>query len=104
MLYVCVRDVMDVVFSVCIVRRGVLGASISNGECFVMQMLYVCVLCVSSGRSDCCVLNDLHFVNAESRLLLTPSCCGECFKICRDLCACTEMVWMCVRYGSLGRR
>ena len=23
MLYVCVRDVMDVVFSVCIVRRGV---------------------------------------------------------------------------------
>ena len=26
-------------------------------ECFVMQMLYVCVLCVSC-------LNDLQFVNA----------------------------------------
>ena len=26
MLYVCVGDVMDVVFSVCIVRRGAVGA------------------------------------------------------------------------------
>ena len=26
MLYVCVRDVMDVVYSVCIVRRGAVGA------------------------------------------------------------------------------
>ena len=24
-------------------------------ECFVMQMLYVCVLCVSCGSSQCCV-------------------------------------------------
>ena len=28
MLYVCVRDVMDVVFSVCIVTRGVVGVCI----------------------------------------------------------------------------
>ena len=28
MLYVCVRDVMDVVFSVCIARRGAIGASV----------------------------------------------------------------------------
>ena len=28
MLYVCVRDVMDVVFSVCIVRCGVVGARV----------------------------------------------------------------------------
>ena len=33
-------------------------------ECFVMQMLYVCVLCASYGRSQCCVLHDLQFVNA----------------------------------------
>ena len=26
MLYVCVRDVIEVVFSVCIVRRGAIGA------------------------------------------------------------------------------
>ena len=26
MLYVCVRDVIDVVFSVCIVTRGAVGA------------------------------------------------------------------------------
>ena len=28
MLYVCLRGVMDVVFSVCIVRRGALGARV----------------------------------------------------------------------------
>ena len=28
MLYVCVRGVMDVVFSVCIVTRGPVGASV----------------------------------------------------------------------------
>ena len=28
MLYVCVRDVMDVVFSVCIATRGAVGARV----------------------------------------------------------------------------
>ena len=32
-------------------------------ECFVMQMLYVCVLCVSCGSSQCCILLDFQFVN-----------------------------------------
>ena len=34
-----------------------------KGECFVMQMLYVCVLCVSCDSAQCCVLQDLQFVN-----------------------------------------
>ena len=25
-------------------------------ECFVVQMLYVCVLCASCGSSQCCIL------------------------------------------------
>ena len=33
-------------------------------ECFVMQMLYVCVLCALCGSSQLCVLHDLQFVNA----------------------------------------
>ena len=33
-------------------------------ECFVMQMLYVCVLCASCGSSQCCILHDLQFVHA----------------------------------------
>ena len=33
-------------------------------ECFVMHMLYVCVLCASCGNSQCCILHDLQFVNA----------------------------------------
>ena len=74
-------------------------------ECFVMQMLYVCILCASCGSSQCCVLHDLQFVNAgrgckrrpfgrgilqswshnclvgshECLLLFTPSCCSGCF-------------------------
>ena len=33
-------------------------------EGFVMHMLYVCVLCVSCGSHQCCVLHDLQFTNA----------------------------------------
>ena len=33
----------------------------------------------------------------EVCLLFTPSCCSECFY---DLCAYTEMLWMCVLYVS----
>ena len=33
-------------------------------ECFVVQMVYVCVLCASWGSNPCCVLRDLQFVNA----------------------------------------
>ena len=32
-------------------------------ECFVMQMLYACVVCASCGSSQCCILHDLQFVN-----------------------------------------
>ena len=32
-------------------------------ECFVMQMLYVCVLCASCGSSQSYMLHDLQFVN-----------------------------------------
>ena len=88
-------------------------------ECFVMQMLYVCVLCASCGSSQCCVLHDLQFVNAgrgcnrrpyrrgilQSRSHRSHNCfigSHECllphlvavsaFIICSGLCACTEML------------
>ena len=51
MLYVCVRGVMDVKFFVCIVTHGAVGDRVWKYECFVMQMLYVCVLCASCGSS-----------------------------------------------------
>ena len=44
-------------------------------ECFVMQMLYVCVLCASCGSSQCCVLHDLQFVNANAAFCMTCSLC-----------------------------
>ena len=101
MLCVCVGDVMDVVFYVCIVRRGAVGARVWG----VFRHADVCVLCASCGSSQCCVLHDLQFVNAgrgcnrrpyrrgilqsrshncfigshECLLLFTLSCCSECF-------------------------
>ena len=74
-------------------------------DCFIMQMLYDCVLCASCCSSQCCILHKLQFVNAgrgckkrpygrgilqsrsydcligshECLLLFTPSCCCECF-------------------------
>ena len=39
-------------------------------ECFVMRMLYVCVLCASCGSSQCCVLHDLQFEVPLSMSLL----------------------------------
>ena len=50
MLYVCI---WDVVFSVYNVMRGAVGARVQYGKygCFVMEMLYVCVLSASCGRN-----------------------------------------------------
>ena len=100
-------------------------------ECFVMQMLYVCVLCSSCGRSQCCVLHDLrslvmlvgdargdHMEDAYSRavlitalyvamsvsLCLPHSLAVSAFIICRGLCACTEMLWVCVLDVSFGSK
>ena len=101
MLCVCVGDVMDVVFYVCIVRRG---AVLVYGVCECL--LCICCMFVSCmSSSQCCVLHDLQFVIAgpgcnrrpyrrdilqsrshncfigshECLLLFTPSCGRECF-------------------------
>ena len=50
-------------FSVCIVTREAVGARVWD-VCFVMQMLYVCVLCASCGSSKCCMVHELQFVKA----------------------------------------
>ena len=40
--------------------------------CFVMHMLYVCVLCELCGTPQCCVLHDLQFVShMEEACLMT---------------------------------
>ena len=44
MLYVCVRNVMDVVFSVCIVTRRAVGAC--AWEICVLRNAYVVCLCL----------------------------------------------------------
>ena len=62
MLYVCVRDVMDV-FSVCIVTRETVGARVWE-VCVFRHEYVVCVFCASCGSSKCCILHKLQFVNA----------------------------------------
>ena len=99
-------------------------------ECFVMQMLYVCVLCASCGSSQCCILHELsllmlvedargdHMEETYSRaglltallVAISVSFClphpvaVSAFMICRGLCACTEMLWMYVMYVSFGSK
>ena len=51
MLYFCLCKGCCVF--VCIVTRGAIGARVLEYESFVMQMLYVCVLCASCGSSQC---------------------------------------------------
>ena len=87
-------------------------------ECFVMQMLYVCVLCASCGSSQCCMTCSLlmlvddarsdHMEEAYSRsglmtalyVTMSVSFClphpvaVSAFMICRGLCAATEMCCM----------
>ena len=118
MLCVCVGDVMDVVFSVCIVRHVAIGQVLVYGECecFAMPMLYVCVLCASCGSSQCCILHDLQFVNDGrgcnrriTALYVAMSVSPHpvavsAFMICSGLCVCTEMLWMCVLYVSFGSK
>ena len=86
--YVCVRSVMDVVFSVCIVTRGAVGTRV--WELRVFRHVDVCLSC---GSSQWCIRHDLQFVNGrgilqsrshdcligihERLLLFTPSCCCE---------------------------
>ena len=36
-------------------------------ECFVMQMLYVCVLCASCGSSQCCITYSLLMLVEDER-------------------------------------
>ena len=47
MVYVCVGDVMDVVFSVCIVRRGAVGARIWGVGVFRhADVVCFCLVCI----------------------------------------------------------
>ena len=119
MLCVCVGDVMDVVFSVCIVRRGAVGAFVWGVGVFRHADVVSCVHPVA-------VLHDLQFVNAGRGCNRRPYRRGilqsrfhncfigshEClqlfpvsaFMISRGFCACTQMLWMCVLYVSFGSK
>ena len=84
MLFVCVLGVMDVVFYVCIVTRGVVGARVWE-VCVFRHADVVCLLMLVEdargnhmeellSRSHDCLIGS-H----ECLLLFTPSCCCECF-------------------------
>ena len=67
-------------------------------ECFVMQMLDVCVLCASCVSYQCCILHDSQFVNVAlgckrrqmedvySRAGLMTALCHECLLLFTPSC------------------
>ena len=57
---------------VCIVMCGVAGGRVWEVECFIMNMLSVCVLYTSCGSSQCYLLHDLQFVNAGRGCKMRP--------------------------------
>ena len=89
--------VMDVVFSVCIVTCGAVGACDEKYECLVMQMIVSCVHPVAVLNAAFCMTCSLLMLVEDARgilqsrshdciigrheclLLFTPSCCCECF-------------------------
>ena len=47
MLYLCVRDVVDVVFSVCILTRGAVGAGVWEVRVFChADVVCLCLVCI----------------------------------------------------------
>ena len=130
MLCVCVADVINVVFSVCIYceacscRCSCMGSvNVSSCRCcmFVSCEHHVAVL----NAAFCMTCNLLllvedargdHMEEAYSRAglitaLLVAMSVSFClphpiavsaFMICRGLCACSEMLWMGVLYVSFG--
>ena len=127
MLCVCGGDVMDVVFSVCIVRRGAVGARVC-GMLVFRHMFVSCAHPVAVINAAFCMTCRLlmlvedaiydHTEEAYSGLitaLLVAMGVSFClphpdaviyFMICRGLCACNEMLWMLlyVSFGSKVRR
>ena len=61
-------------------------------ECFVMLMMYVCVLCASCGSSECCVL---HYC---SLLMLVEDARGDHMEevYSREVCLCVLRCCGCV--------
>ena len=66
MLCVCVVDVMDVVFSVCIVRRGAVGVSVSVSSCRCC-MFVSCVHPMAALNAAFCMTCSLLMLVEDAR-------------------------------------
>ena len=86
MLYVCVRGVMDVMFSVLLSRVELYG----KYKCFVMQLLYLCVLCASSMLHSLQMLVEDargdHMEKAPNDTVYKRCCCHSGYKLLCKLC------------------
>ena len=110
MLYVCVRYIMAVVFSICIVTRGAVGGrvwevSVSSCICcmFVSCVHPVCILwqfpmlnsawlsvCQCCSRMQEVTIWKRHIPEAVSQL--PNPVAVSAFIICSGVCTCTEML------------
>ena len=58
---------MDVMSSVCIVKREAIGARVWEVKCIVMQMLYVCVHPVAFLNAALCMTSSLFMLVKNAR-------------------------------------
>ena len=97
MLYVCVRSVMNVVISVCIVTRGAVGARVWEVFChsFRCCMFVSCVHPVAVLNAEFCITCSSLMLVEDARgnhMKKAYSRAMSAFIICSGLCACIEML------------
>ena len=107
---------MFVFMSAVVNSLGVCGNVYCVAATYVLFRLGVlkCVVCVCKGCDGCCVLclycDAWNFICLckGSVSVLSYRCCilmsVSAFIICRSLCACTEILWMCVMYVCFGSK
>ena len=92
-------------YAVCLCR-GCDGCCVFCLYCEAWNCRCSCMGSVSVSSCRCCmVVSRVHPVAVLNAVFCLPHPVSvSAFMICRDLCACTEMLWMCVLYVSFGSK
>ena len=93
------------------VRRGslssellVCGGGVRSIFYCLLWLVYVFFI-ITSSMDECCLETiDVCIWRMSVSFCLPHSVAVSAFMICRDLCACTEMLWKCVLYVSFGSK
>ena len=86
------------------VRRGSISSEllVCGGGVRSILLLPLVARCIET--IDVCIWRMFVFMSVVVSFCLPHPVAVSAFMICRGLCACTEMLWMCVLYVSFGSK